>query len=134
MYDDHHDWGDERGGWGRDREMPETPYEFDPPEYTSTAADARRIADLYRPMGTVHVVAPRLPVVQNPPTPEALIAQLRWEVPPDYGRSMATFREAGLTDTAMGWLIAVTQVKHDLPADARWRYFCGCAWRTVRGG
>ncbi|UJE15742.1 hypothetical protein SEA_LIGMA_79 [Gordonia phage Ligma] len=101
--------------------------------------DARRLADYDRegtqlyPVQTLHVVAPRLPVVQNPPTPEALIVQLRWQVPVDYERSMATFRAARLTDTTLGWLIAVTQMKFDLPTDARWRYFCGCCWRTIRG-
>ncbi|QDF17607.1 hypothetical protein SEA_YAGO84_76 [Gordonia phage Yago84] len=78
-------------------------------------------------------VIPAMPVVQNPPTPEALIAQLGWQLPAEWSTSMATFRASGLSDTTLGWLIAVTTARPGLPTDARWRYFCGCCWTTIRG-
>ncbi|WAB09253.1 hypothetical protein SEA_LITTLEMUNCHKIN_77 [Gordonia phage LittleMunchkin] len=78
-------------------------------------------------------VVRRMPVVQNPPTPEALIRQLGWSKDSTWGDSMATFRSHGLTTTTLAWLIAVTEARPGLPADARWRYFCGCCWTTIRG-
>ncbi|URM86176.1 hypothetical protein SEA_BIGGITYBASS_77 [Gordonia phage BiggityBass] len=90
-----------------------------------------RTADYFAPAERPAI--PAMPMVQNPPTPEALISQLRWSVDSGWRESMATFRASGLSDTTLGWLIAVTTARPGLPTDARWRYFCGCCWTTIRG-
>ncbi|QNL30202.1 hypothetical protein SEA_MARIOKART_75 [Gordonia phage Mariokart] len=108
---------------------------FDAGDYGRVADDGLPLETRFRPVRTetVHVVSPRLPMVGNPVSPEEMMVTLGWPLPTGWRDSVATFRRHGVYDATLGWLIAVTQMKHDLPTDARFRYFCGCAWRTIRG-
>ncbi|UYL88190.1 hypothetical protein SEA_EVAA_79 [Gordonia phage Evaa] len=81
------------------------------------------------------VPTPTLPMLRERRTTlVGLFHQLGWDLPANYPSSLHTFRGNGLSDEAMAYLVAVTMIKADLPADARWRYFCGCCWRTIQNG
>lgn len=62
---------------------------------------------------------------------EQIIRQLGWSVDHNWRESLATFRSRGLDDATLGWLAAVAVTRPLLPDEARWRYFCGCCWRTI---
>lgn len=82
------------------------------------------------------VVRPRpteLPVVECRRGLTDLMVNLDWTLPRNATESIARFYDEGLDGIAMGWLVAVAHSRSEVPADAKFRYFCGCCWRAIRG-
>ena len=52
--------------------------------------------------------------------------------PDDWPHSVLRFLGAGLAMADLFALVDVTMAAEQLPLDARWRYFCGCAWNLIR--
>lgn len=111
---------------------------FSPPTVRPAALVARGSwcapADLDLPVITVPRPRPtELPVVECRRGLLDLMDDLGWSLPDNAWDSIARFRGEGLDDAAMGWLIAVSHSRSEVPLEAKFRYFCGCCWRTIRG-
>lgn len=71
-----------------------------------------------------------LPVLKNGMLMD-LIGQLKWEVDDNWITSLANFQRH-LSGPTLGWLVAVTHARSDVPDRDRWKFFCGCCWRTIK--
>lgn len=60
---------------------------------------------------------------------ERAITELGWLVAVNWRESLQGFREQGLTEETLLRFVAVADPKEDA---AKWRYFCGCCWRTLK--
>lgn len=73
-----------------------------------------------------------MPRLANSPI-EGMVMQLGWDLPDNWIESLTRFRQTGLHEATLGWLVAVTASRKDLSPYDHWRYFCGCCWHTIRG-
>ncbi|ADX31915.1 putative HNH endonuclease [Tsukamurella phage TPA2] len=120
---------------------------FAPPVESTVDADRAQVlvargswcapADAYLVDLPPVVVRPRpteLPVVECRRGLIDLMETLGWTLPSNAEASLTRFAtEGGLDSTAMGWLAAVAHSRSEVPDDSKFRYFCGCCWRAIRG-
>lgn len=50
----------------------------------------------------------------------------------NWRRTVESWEAAGLTAEKMLEFLDYIGTRDDIPGARRWRYFCGCCWRTVR--
>lgn len=75
-----------------------------------------------------------LPVVECRRGLLDLMDNLGWSLPDNAAQSISRFQDVeGLDDAALGWLAAVAHSRSEVPLESKFRYFCGCCWRTIRG-